>query len=137
MEHAGLLQHGRIDLLPAQLRVRTGLACESERAVAVRVEGHEGKRRECVGADQNAARIDSGAAHRAGQQMAEGVVSDFGEKRGLLSIRAQRSKKVAGCAARVGGKRGVAVFVLCALRKINKQFAQRDHIIHNLFLLSV
>ena len=39
-------------------------------------------------------------------------------------------------AARVGGKRGEPLSSLCALRKINKQFAQRDHIIHNLFLLS-
>jgi hypothetical protein len=31
---------------------------------------------------------------------AKGVVADLGEKRGLLSIRAQRGKKVAGCAAR-------------------------------------
>ena len=100
----------------------------------MRVEGHERKRCKCVGADQNAARVDPGAPHRAGQKMAEGVVADLGEKRGLLAIRAQRGKKVAGCAAGVGGKRGIAGFAFCALRKIDKQLAQRDHIIHSLFL---
>lgn len=106
MEHAAFCQHGRVDLLPAQLCVRAGLAREGERAVAVRVKGHKRKRRECIGADQNAARVDPGAAHRAGQQMSKGVVADLGEKRGLLSIRAQRGKKLPGAppglAARVG-----------------------------------
>ena len=101
----------------------------------MRVKGHERKRRECIGADQNAARVDPGAAHRAGQQMAESVVADLGEKRGLLSIRAQRGKKIAGRAAGVGGKRGIAVFVLGAFCKIDKQLAQRDHIIHRSVLL--
>ena len=98
----------------------------------MRVKGHERKRRECIGADQNAARVDPGAAHRAGQQMAKGVVADLGEKRGLLSIRAQRGKKIAGRAAGVGGKRGVAVFILCALREVDEQLTQRDDVIHSL-----
>ena len=132
VEHAGGFQHGRVDLLPAQLRVRAGLAREGERAVAVRVEGHERKRRERVGADQNAARVDPGAVHRAGQQMAEGVVADLGQKRGLFSVRAQRGEKIAGRAAGVGGKRGIAVFILCALREVDEQLTQCDDVIHSL-----
>ena len=67
--------------------------------------------------------------------MTESVVADLGEKRGLLSIRAQRGEKVSGCAAGVGGKRGIAVFILGAFCKIDKQLAQRDHIIHRSVLL--
>ena len=135
VEHAAFCQHGRVDLLPAQLCVRAGLAREGERAVAVRVKGHERKRRECIGADQNAARVDPGAAHRAGQQMAESVVADLGEESGLFAVGAERRKAVAGRAARIGCQRGIAGLVFGALCQIDKQLAQRDHIIHRSVLL--
>ena len=101
----------------------------------MRVEGHEGQRRERVRVDPDAAAVDARALHRADEQTAEGVVADLGEESGLFAVGAERRKEVAGRAARIGCQRGIAGLVFGALCQIDQQLAQRDHIIHGWFLL--
>ena len=101
----------------------------------MRVEGHEGQRRERVRIDPDAAAVDARALHRADEQTAEGVVADLGEESGLFSVGAERRKEVAGRAARIGCQRGIAGLVFGALCQIDQQLAQRDHIIHRSVLL--
>ena len=135
VQHVRFIEHRGVDLVPAQLRIRAGLAGEGERAVAVRVEGHEGQRRERVRVDPDAAAVDARALHRADEQTAEGVVADLGEESGLFAVGAERRKEVAGRAARIGCQRGIAGLVFGALCQIDQQLAQRDHIIHGWFPL--
>ena len=45
VKHRCLIDHGKIDLLKAQSRIRSRFSCEAEGAVSFRREGHKRQRR--------------------------------------------------------------------------------------------
>ena len=130
MEHARLVDDGKVQLVEAKLRVCAGLARERKFAVAVFVQRDECQRRENIVGCDKSFRFDPSLAECIGQQLPERVRADLSEQRGFSAKLGNRSKKVCRGTARMRGHRRITVRVGRLCRKIDQQLTERNNIIH-------
>ena len=135
MENPGLVNKALVDLLPAELGVRSGLPGEGKGPVPGFIEGYECQGGEKVIVYQNSLGLDPRPAQSAQQEMAKGIVAYLSKEGRLPAVGVQRRQKIAGSAAGVGGHSGISGGICGFCGEINEQFAQGYYIDHG-FLLS-
>lgn len=108
MEHARLVDDGKIQFVEAKLRVCAGLARERKFAVAVFVQRDECQRRENIVGCDKSFRFDPSLAESIGQQLSERVRANLSEPSSAalppnLAIAARKfAGAPPGCAVIVG-----------------------------------
>ena len=131
VEHARLVDDGKVQLVEAKLRVCAGLARERKFAVAVFVQRHERQRCEHIVRRHKSLRLDPRAPQRIGQKFAERVRAHLAEHPHLPAEFGDRRKEIRRGPARMRGHCGIAVRVDRLRRKVDQKLTKRNYIIHS------
>ena len=130
MKSLCLIDQRELDLLKAELGVRTRLSRKAEGAVTLAVKGHEGERGEDILVLYEPAHINAAALQGAEQHDAEGIHADFADDSRAVSQISKRREEICRCAARVRCHGRIAFHIFGFLRKINQHFPECHNFCH-------